>query len=122
MSLFRLGTLTFKSLFDADWDLPSRPPQPDRPFAALPVHEPIEDFPHEGEDDPIEDFSPSHVASASERPLMSQGTESRLRLVQVESRAWSPGSLWRVQGLGHRCATTGGAEGRLAGRSRPWPP
>ena len=37
------------------------------PFVpALPMHEPIEDFPHEGENDPIEDFSPSHVAVSAQ--------------------------------------------------------
>ena len=55
-----VGNLDFQSLFDADWR--SQPSRIDRSFDALPTHEPTQGFPHDGENDPIEDFSPSHVA------------------------------------------------------------
>ena len=52
-----VGNLDFQSLFDADWR--SQPSRMGGPFDALPTHEPTQGFPHDGENDPIEDFSPS---------------------------------------------------------------
>ena len=59
-----VGNLDFQSLFDADWR--SQPSRMDGPFDALPTHEPTQGFPHDGENDPIEDFSPSHVAGSAQ--------------------------------------------------------
>ena len=59
-----VGNLDFQSLFDADWR--SQPSRIDRSFDALPTHEPIQSFPHDGENDPIEDFSPSQVAGLAQ--------------------------------------------------------
>ena len=59
-----VGNLDFQSLFDADWR--SQPSRIDRSFDALPTHEPTQGFPHDGENDPIEDFSPSHVAGPAQ--------------------------------------------------------
>ena len=59
-----VGNLDFQSLFDADWR--SQPSRIDRSFDALPTHEPTQGFPHDGENDPIEDFSPSHVAGSAQ--------------------------------------------------------
>ena len=62
-----VGNVDVQSLFDADWrSQPSRPSRFNRPFDALPTHEPIEDFPLEGENDPIEDFSPSQFAGSAQ--------------------------------------------------------
>ena len=62
-----VGNVDIQSLFDADWrSQPSRPSRINRPFDALPAHEPIEDFPLEGESDPIEDFSPSQFAGSAQ--------------------------------------------------------
>ena len=59
-----VGNLDFQSLFDVDWR--SQPSRMDEPFDALPTHEPTQGFPHDGENDPIEDFSPSHVAGSAQ--------------------------------------------------------
>ena len=59
-----VGNLDFQSLFDADWR--SQPSRIDRSFDALPTHEPTQGFPLDGENDPIEDFSPSQVAGSAQ--------------------------------------------------------
>ena len=59
-----VGNLDFQSLFDADWR--SQPSRIDRSCDALPTHEPTQGFPHDGENDPIEDFSPSQVAGSAQ--------------------------------------------------------
>ena len=60
-----VGNLDFQFLFDADWR--SQPSRMGGPVDALPTHEPTQGFPHDGESDPIEDFSPSHVAGSAQR-------------------------------------------------------
>ena len=59
-----VGNLDIQSLFDADWR--SQPSRIDRSFDALPTREPIQGFPRGGENDPIEDFSPSQVAGSAQ--------------------------------------------------------
>ena len=59
-----VGNLDTQSLFDADWR--PQPSRIDRSFDALPTHEPIQGFPHDGENDPIEDFSESQVAGSAQ--------------------------------------------------------
>ena len=70
-----VGNLDFQSLFDADWR--SQPSRMDGPFDALPTHEPTQGFPHDGENDPIEDFSPSHVAGSAQPEVGKRAIEGR---------------------------------------------
>ena len=62
-----VGNLDIQSLFDADWrSQPSQASRINRSFDALPTREPTQGFPHDGENDPIEDFSPSQVAGSAQ--------------------------------------------------------